>query len=83
MEIFSHLGKLESFLGPSLWSSVNGDMDKMHVAIMKIVQRCPNIRELDHSRYDYRRGAYNKIILVREGEEGRHVRYEVRKALPL
>ncbi|KIY62809.1 hypothetical protein CYLTODRAFT_458684 [Cylindrobasidium torrendii FP15055 ss-10] len=84
LDIFSRLPQLHTFRGQALWASVKGDMDAMHLAIMKCVQRCPLLKELDHSKYDYKRGAYNKIVIIREEgdgeEEGTHVRYEVRRA---
>lgn len=73
--------KLEVYAGPSLWSAVKGDMDQMHIAIMRMISRCPNLKQLDHRRYDYKRRDFNKIVMIREGEAGEHVRYEIKKAL--
>ncbi len=74
--------KLEVYSGPSLWAAVQGDLDQMHVAIMRMISRCTNLKQLDHHKYDYKRRDFNKIAMIREGEHGEHVRYEIRKAPP-
>ena len=51
----------------------------MHTAIMQLVQLCPKLRELDHCDFYEKRFAWRRIAIIREGEFGERVRYEVRK----
>ena len=51
----------------------------MHTAIMQLVQVCPKLRELDHCDFYEKRFAWRRITIIREGEFGERVRYEVRK----
>ncbi|KAG7444566.1 uncharacterized protein BT62DRAFT_248864 [Guyanagaster necrorhizus] len=83
LHLFSLLPALEVFEGMSLWRAVDGNLDKMHQAIMQALMLCPNLRELDHYKYDAKRNAYAKIVILREeGEESDNVRYEVRRPPP-
>ena len=50
----------------------------MHTAIMQLVQLCPKLRELDHCDFYEKRFAWRRIAIIREGEFGERVRYEVR-----
>lgn len=51
----------------------------MHLAIMELVQRCPNLRQLDHCDYYEKRRDYKRIVIIREGLYGENVRYEVQR----
>ena len=51
----------------------------MHTAIMQLVQVCPKLRELDHCDFYEKRFAWRRITIIRDGEFGERVRYEVRK----
>lgn len=83
LHLFSLLPDLEVIEGLSLWRAVDGDLDKMHEAIMQVFLLCPNLRELDHYKYDPKRNAYAKIVIFREeGEEHDNVRYEIRRPPP-
>ena len=53
----------------------------MHTAIMQLVQLCPNLRELDHCHFYEKLFSWRRIAIIREGEFGERVRYEVRKPL--
>ena len=53
----------------------------MHTAIMQLVQLCPKLRELDHCDFYEKRFAWRRIAIIREGEFGERVRYEVTKPL--
>ena len=46
--ILSLFLNLEVFRGWGLWTAVGSKKEKMHTAIMQLVQLCPNLRELDH-----------------------------------
>lgn len=61
--MLSHFPRLEVLRGRIVWEAADRDNDKMHVAIMHLAQILPNLRELDHSKYDERRKAWNRIIL--------------------
>lgn len=61
--MLSHFPSLEVLRGPIVWEAVNQDNDKMHFAIMRLAQILPNLRELDHSTFDKRRKAVNRIVL--------------------
>lgn len=50
----------------------------MHMAIMQIVQRCPNLRELDH-RNVHGRSRKTIVIIKEQREDGLHVRYEIQR----
>ncbi|KAK0440904.1 uncharacterized protein EV420DRAFT_1650277 [Desarmillaria tabescens] len=83
LHLFSLLPGLEVFEGMSLWRAVDGDPDKMHEAIMQVLLLCPNLKELDHYKYDAKRHAYAKIVILREeGEVYDNVRYEIRRPPP-
>ena len=46
--ILSLFPNLEVFRGRGLWTAVDSKKEKMHAAIMQLVQLCPKLRELDH-----------------------------------
>ena len=50
----------------------------MHMAIMQLVQLCPKLCELDHCDFYKKQFAWGRIAIIREGEFGKRVRYEVR-----
>ena len=52
----------------------------MHTAIMQLVQLCPKLRELDHYDFYEKRFAWRRIAIIREGEFGERVMYEVKKS---
>ena len=64
-----------------LWTAVDSKKEKMHTAIMQLVQLCTKLRELDHCDFYEKRFAWRRIAIIREGEFGESVRYEVRKPL--
>ncbi|KAF9266676.1 hypothetical protein L218DRAFT_971143 [Marasmius fiardii PR-910] len=72
---------LEVFRGNAIWKSVDYSDDRMHIAIMKLVQLCFNLRELDHRTYYPKRKAHKRIVISREEQEDGAllVTYEVRK----
>ncbi|KAF9063949.1 hypothetical protein BDP27DRAFT_1334271 [Rhodocollybia butyracea] len=76
---FSSLPHLEVFRGPGIWLSVNNDYERMHTAIMNLVQRCPNLRELDHQ--EHQRQDKNRIIVIikEQSKKGLHVRCEIKR----
>ena len=51
----------------------------MHTAIVQLVQLCPKLRALDHCDFYEKRFAWRRIAIIRDGEFGERVRYEVRK----
>ncbi|KAG7093405.1 hypothetical protein E1B28_007087 [Marasmius oreades] len=75
---------LEVFRGHAIWKSVDYNDDRMHLAIVKLVQMCLNLRELDHRTYYAKRRAYKRIVITREEQEDGSlgVTYEVRKPPP-
>lgn len=77
--ILSLFPNLEVFRGRGLWTAVDSKKEKMHTAIMQLVQLCPKLRELDHCDFYEKRFAWRRIAIIREGEFGERVRYEVRK----
>ncbi|KAJ3822817.1 hypothetical protein F5880DRAFT_1571619 [Lentinula raphanica] len=81
LTFFSSLPHLQVFRGPALWRSVQDDFQRMHAAIAALVQRCPELRELDHQSKHDKRGKKHKIVIVKEeAEDGSmHVRYEVER----
>ncbi|KAJ3782931.1 hypothetical protein GGU10DRAFT_362382 [Lentinula aff. detonsa] len=80
LDFLSSLPDLEIFRGPAIWKSVNDDNERMHMAIMKLVQRCPNLRELDHRSVHGKLGRNRNIVIIKEQmANGLHVRYEVRR----
>lgn len=79
--MLSNFPELEIFRGDAIWIAVQLDKDKMHKVIMELVQKCPKLRQLDHCDYDDGREDWKIIQIIREGEEGEKVRYEIRKPL--
>ncbi|KIK50245.1 hypothetical protein GYMLUDRAFT_51335, partial [Collybiopsis luxurians FD-317 M1] len=55
--------------------------DRMHSAIMQLVRRCLNLRELDHKSVHGKQGRNRNIVIFKEMKEDgdMHVSYEVRK----
>jgi len=79
LDFLSSFPDLEVLRGPAIWISVDNDNDQMHMAIMELVQRCPNLRELDHRNV---RGRSHKVIVIikEQTKDGLHVRYEVQRS---
>ncbi|EDR05232.1 uncharacterized protein LACBIDRAFT_329924 [Laccaria bicolor S238N-H82] len=77
--ILSLFPNLEVFRGRGLWTAVDSKKEKMPTAIMQLVQLCPKLRELDHCDFYEKHFAWRRIAIIREGEFGERVRYEVRK----
>ena len=59
---------LEVFRGWRLWTAVDSKKEKMHMAIMQLVQLCPKLRKLDHCDFYEKRFAWRRIAIIREGE---------------
>ncbi|KAJ4470195.1 hypothetical protein J3R30DRAFT_3343304 [Lentinula aciculospora] len=80
LDFLSSFLNLEVFRGPGIWISVSDDSERMHVAIMRLVQRCMKLRELDHRSVHGKRGRNRKIVIIKEQtKDGLSVRYEVRR----
>ncbi|KAJ3718710.1 hypothetical protein C8R42DRAFT_609937 [Lentinula raphanica] len=81
LNFLSSFPDLEVFRGPGIWKSVHDDLQRMHAAIAALVQRCPELRELDHQSKHEKRGKKHRIVIVKEeAEDGSmHVRYEVER----
>ncbi|KAF7317639.1 F-box domain-containing protein [Mycena kentingensis (nom. inval.)] len=76
LDLLPRFRHLEVFRGQALWAAVTLDMTRMHGAIMRLVQMCPRLRELDHCGHNEARQEWNRIRIVRE--EG-HVRYVIER----
>ncbi|KAF8227230.1 hypothetical protein L208DRAFT_1405740 [Tricholoma matsutake] len=79
--VLSCFPNLEVFRGQSIWFAVHHVKEAMHLAIMELVQLCPRLRQLDYCEGNTKREA-RQIVIIREGSEGQHVRYEVRRSPP-
>ena len=81
LDILPRFSKLQVFRGLGLWKSIKNDRQGMHEIIMNLVQTCPHLITLDrinkHNEYD----ATSQIAIVREGEQGENIRYELIKSL--
>jgi hypothetical protein len=81
LDILPRFSKLQVFRGLGLWKSVKNDRQGMHEIIMNLVQTCPHLITLDrinkHNEYD----ATSQIAIVREGEQGENIRYQLIKSL--
>ena len=74
--ILSLFPNLEVIRSWGLWTAVDSKKEKMHTAIMELVQLCPKLCDCD---FYEKRFAWRRIAFIREGEFGKRVRYEVRK----
>ncbi|KAF7309393.1 F-box domain-containing protein [Mycena indigotica] len=79
LDLLPRFTKLEVFRGQGLWAAVTLDMTKMHGVILRLVQLCPQLRELDHCSHNQTRGDWNRIRIIREGKEGECIRYVVER----
>jgi hypothetical protein len=81
LDALPRFSKLQVFRGLGLWKSIKNDRQGMHEIIMNLVQTCPHLTTLDrinrHNEYD----AASQIAIVREGEQGENIRYELIKSL--
>ncbi|KAL0570669.1 hypothetical protein V5O48_011293 [Marasmius crinis-equi] len=80
----SRFRQLEVFRGNAIWRSVDDSDEKMHEAILKLVQFCPNLRELDHRTHHVKRRAQKRIVIIREERDDGSlgITYEVRRPSP-
>ncbi|EEB90919.1 hypothetical protein MPER_10812 [Moniliophthora perniciosa FA553] len=79
----SALKKLRVFRGDAIWRAVDFSDEMMHVAIMKLVQLCPNLKELDHRNFHEKRRAFKRIVIRREEIDGvLYITYDVRNPSP-
>ncbi|ESK93173.1 hypothetical protein Moror_1109 [Moniliophthora roreri MCA 2997] len=79
----SALRNLRVFRGDAIWKAVGLSDEKMHVAIMKLVQFCPNLKELDHRKFHEKRRAFKRIVIRREEIDGvLCITYDVRSPSP-
>ena len=74
--------KLQVFRGLGLWNSVKNDRQGMHEIIMNLVQTCPRLTTLDRINKHNEHDATSQIAIVREGEQGENIRYEIIKCSP-
>ena len=79
LNILPRFSKLQVFRGFGLWASVMNDRKEMHEIIKNLVQACPYLRTLDHINKHNEPDATSQINIIREGEEGENVRYEITK----
>ncbi|KAJ3878454.1 hypothetical protein F5051DRAFT_372795 [Lentinula edodes] len=80
LDFLSSFPDLEVFRGPGIWISVEDDNNMMHIAIMKLVQRCMKLRELDHRSVHGKRGKHRNIVISKtQMDDGLHVGYEVQR----
>ncbi|KAJ7595835.1 hypothetical protein C8J56DRAFT_852869 [Mycena floridula] len=79
VDFLGRFPKLQVFRGPQLWEAVDKNLDRMHLLIMDLVQRCPELRELDHRNMDHKRQAWKRIVIIREGEAKQNVRYVIER----
>ncbi|KAH8826994.1 hypothetical protein DL96DRAFT_1605114 [Flagelloscypha sp. PMI_526] len=85
VKIILSLPNIQVFRGSALWDAVNQDKDRMHLVIMELVQKCPNLRMLDHcQRHARRNHDVQRIRIIREpGEDGTmNVSYVIEKPPP-
>ncbi|KAK7033908.1 hypothetical protein VNI00_012532 [Paramarasmius palmivorus] len=75
--------ELRVFRGSAIWAAVQYDDQKMHLAIMELVQLCPKLQELDHKRYHEKRRAFKRIVIKREEVDGvLSITYNVKNPSP-
>ncbi|KAG6817124.1 hypothetical protein H0H87_012315 [Tephrocybe sp. NHM501043] len=84
LDILTCFTNLEVFRGPALWEAVGGETQKerMHDAILDLVERCPRLRQLDHSSSSVKRKAVKLIKIYRkEAPDGKveQVWYEIHR----
>ncbi|KAF8889261.1 hypothetical protein BD779DRAFT_1520651 [Infundibulicybe gibba] len=81
-----HIDNLLDILScfPNLEVLIDNNKDRMHEAIMDVVQICPKLRQLDHCVFHDKRGDWMKIVIHRDqGPDGEYVNYEIRKPPPV
>ncbi|KIY44964.1 hypothetical protein FISHEDRAFT_61471 [Fistulina hepatica ATCC 64428] len=66
IDALSQFRKLEIFRGAGLWSSVNDDIEKMHLVVLELIDRCPNLRELDHLFWYGKGNDWQRIAIRRD-----------------
>ncbi|KAG5637091.1 hypothetical protein H0H81_005774 [Sphagnurus paluster] len=83
LDILQRFPNLEVLRGLGMWNAVGESKERMHQVILDLVERCPNLRELDYLRVCPEHGNYKVIKIIRERDpedsELEHVRYEVHK----
>ncbi|KAJ7065435.1 hypothetical protein C8F01DRAFT_1125610 [Mycena amicta] len=79
LDVLPRFQKLEVFRGQGLWAAVTLDMARMHGVIMRLVQLCPQLKELDHCAHNQTRHEWNRIRILREGSHGETIRYVVER----
>lgn len=57
---------LHTFRGLGLWETVDYDPSAMHDLIIELVQLCPNLEVLDHSKFDDKYRKQNRILIERK-----------------
>jgi len=77
LDILPRFSKLQVFRGLGLWRSVMNDRQEMHEIIMNLVQTCPYLRTLDRINKHDEPDPSSQINIVREGEQGENIRYEI------
>ncbi|KAG6865572.1 hypothetical protein C0991_001331 [Blastosporella zonata] len=87
LDVLSCFASLEVFRGTALWDAVGGKTQKerMHQAILDLVERCPRLCQLDHCSYSEKREAVKLIKIYRkEGADGslEQVWYEIHRSPP-
>ncbi|KIM44771.1 hypothetical protein M413DRAFT_66935 [Hebeloma cylindrosporum] len=82
LDILPRFSKLQVFRGLGLWKSVKNDRQGMHEIIMNLVEECPHLITLDRINKHNEHDATSQIAIVREGEQGEHIRYQIIKSPP-
>jgi hypothetical protein len=79
LDILPRFSKLQVFRGLGLWTSVMNDRQGMHEIILNLVQTCPYLRTLDRINRHNELDTISQINIVREGEQGENIWYEITK----
>ncbi|KAG6811230.1 hypothetical protein H0H92_008447 [Tricholoma furcatifolium] len=88
LELLSSFKNLEVLRGHALWNAVGGatQKERMHEAILDVIEHCPKLRELDHCDTYEKRQAFKIIKIFRKvGPDGEleQAWYEVRRPPPM
>lgn len=82
LDILPRFKNLKIFRGQGLWHSIGNEVPKMHGLIMKLVQLCPNLHEIDHSSFYDKFGAFKRVVVVRLGDQPELIGYHAERPRP-